>query len=118
MEITTEKDFLVIRVPLKQNVYDYFGDDIVGTADNIIGLISGDEIGFAYQIDMSYAGKAPQWTDMFLKYWDGEEKFKALCKKLKIDIYEYSICSKCHNPIYGAFTWKDDGEVCFDCERS
>jgi len=118
MDITTEKDFLVIRVPLKQDVFDYFGEEIIGKADNIVGIISGDEIGFAYQIDMSYKDKAPQWTKIFLEYWEGEEKFKTLCNKLKIDIYKYPVCSKCHKPIYGSFTWKDGGVVCFECNCS
>ena len=101
MKITTENNQLVIRIPLKQDRYDYFGDK-VGNCDNIIGIICGDEIGFAYQIDMSYKDKAPQWTDIFLKYWNGEDEFRTLCKQLKIDIYEYPLCSKCNNPIYGA----------------
>lgn len=115
MKITAENNQLVIKIPLEQDKYDYFGEKD-GTCDNIIGIICGDEIGFAYQIDMSYKDKAPQWTEIFLKYWESEAEFKKLCKKLNLDIYEYPLCSKCHKPIFGACTWKDGGVVCFECE--
>ena len=119
MEITKDEKNLIIKVPLKQDVFDYFGEEVIGTADNLIGLIEGDDFGFANQIDMSYKDKAPQWSPIFLHIWQGTaDDFKSLCKKLGIDIYEYPLCSKCGEPIYGACTWKDGGEVCFKCDRS
>lgn len=119
MEITKDEKNLIIKVPLKQDVFDYFGEEVVGTTDNIIGLIENDDFGFAYLIDMSYKDKAPQWTLIFLHIWDmSVNDFKKLCKELGINIYEYPVCSKCGKPIYGTCTWKDGREVCFECDRS
>jgi len=118
MKITTENGFLVIRVPLKQDIFNPYSDSVEGQIDNCVGVISGDKLGIANYIDMSYKDKAPQLTPNFLNFWGDVEEFKALCKQLKIDIYEYPVCSKCHKPMYGSFTWKDGGEVCFECDKS
>jgi len=119
MEITKDEKYLIIKVPLKQDIYNPYMDEVVGKMDNIVGVIEGDDFGFANYIDMSYKNKGPQLTPMFLHFWDGEvDVFKTLCKELGIDIYEYPICSKCGKPIYGAYTWKEGGEVCFKCDRS
>lgn len=116
-EITIENNNLVIRIPLKQNRYNiYMGDDPVGVMDNILGVIEGDEFGFAHWIDMDYSGKEDQISEMFYKFWGSEDEFKELCKELNIYCFEYSTCSKCNKVLYGSFTWGDKGPLCFDCE--
>ena len=117
MKITTKNDFLVIEIPMKQDVICPFSNEKKGKMDNIIGIIDGDDIGFSYLIDMSYKGGAPQWTDMFFKYFGNEEDFVKICKKLNIEIYDYPICDKCFNPIYGAVTLKDGKKICSECEH-
>ena len=44
-----------------------------------------DEVGFAGTIDMSYAGKPDQFSDIIVK-WDGDvESFKKKCAELDIN---------------------------------
>ena len=119
-KIYIKHDNLVIEVPLKTRRFNYYevegNPDYVGEEmEAIIGVIAGDEIGFAYQIDMSYAGKADQIFDFFYKYDGTKEQFEKLCTELKINSYEYETCTKCHKPIYGCSTWKDGGVICFNC---
>lgn len=118
MEITKDEKNLIIKIPLKQDIYNPYIDDVVGKMDNIVGVIESDDFGFANYIDMSYKNKGPQLTPMFFHFWQGnKEDFKSLCKKLEIDIYEYPICSKCGKVIYGTYTW-DGGDVCSKCSYS
>lgn len=110
---------LRIEIPLKQKTLNPYDEDYKGEMDNIIGIItpnprcSHPDMGFCYQIDMSYKGKGPQYTDYFYRDDEWTEKeFIELCKKLGIDWFEYEACSKCHRPLYGCFTWGDKGPEC------
>jgi hypothetical protein len=85
--------------------------------DSICGVIEGDQCGFAHWIDMSYKGKEDQLTSIFYHCDYGATKFKELCKELGIETYEYPVCTKCHKPIYGCFSW-DNGNVCMDCNNN
>lgn len=115
-KIKIEKNELVIRIPLKAKVRNqYMEDEDLGEMDNILGMIAGDEMGFSNYIDMSYCGKAPQFTDMFYRFWGTNEEFKQLCKELGLYCHEYETCSECKKPIYGSFTLGDKGPVCYDC---
>lgn len=120
-KITIENGELVIRIPLKtkrHNCYEAEGNpNYVGEEmDNIIGIIAGNEYGFAYQIDMSYAGKANQISDFFYKEMDlSKDDFEKLCTELKINSYEYQTCTECFKPIYGCSTWGNKGPVCYNC---
>ncbi len=83
---------LVIEVPLTVNRYNPYSNSIVGKMPNIIGLIllnpknNNTEMGFVSRIDMSYKGKNDQWTDFFYQWFNDQESFEKLCKKLKIDV--------------------------------
>ena len=73
------------------NPYDEDGD--YGYHPTFIGLIDEDEfgneeIGFAYTIDMDYKGKADQYTEIVIKYYEEVEDFIKLCKKLDIIVYD------------------------------
>ena len=115
-KIYTKKDKLIIEIPLEVDRYNIWNEkDFNEKMDNIVGVIEGEEIGFAYFIDMSYKGKGDQITTMFYMY-DGEEKaFVELCKELGIYLHKYCVCSKCGKTLYGAFTWGKNGEQCLDC---
>ena len=60
-----KNDKLVIEIPLIGERHNPYDEDHKVEMDNIIGVIAGDEFGFAYQIDMAYKGKADQYTDFF-----------------------------------------------------
>lgn len=106
---------LVIEIPLTVKRNNPYDDEEQEEMDNIIGIICGNEYGFANLIDMSYCGKADQWTNNFYNYFGSEKDFIFLCKKLGIDYYKYQTCSNCLKPILGAFTYKNGGEVCMEC---
>lgn len=116
--IKIEDGFLVIREPLQVKGIDSYSDDEF-IRDNIIGIIEPKgwetECGFAYRIDMSYKGKADQWTECFYKYFGDVKSFKKLCKKLGIEYYEYEQCCVCKKAIYGCFTFKGGKPVHEDC---
>jgi len=106
---------LVIEIPLKQDIYNPYSDEIEGEMDNIIGVIAKDEIGFSCLIDRSYKDKGPDISDIFYQYWDSKKNFRELCKKLKIDVYEYPICSKCGKILFGTYTFKNGKNICSEC---
>jgi len=92
-----ENNNLVITIPLKTNrtnCYEQSEENpkgIVGEMDNIVGVVSdgGYKIGFAYTIDMSYAGKEDQISPIS-HFWDSsEEEFEEFCLTNNIPlIYE------------------------------
>ena len=120
--ITKDKDNLIITIPLMQDIYDYYGDDIIGREDNITGIIKElrncniEECGFAYLIDMSYKGKAPQIGEWFYHDYMDKKEFKKLCKELGVGIYEIPICAYCGEELWGSFTLGDKGNMCNKCE--
>jgi len=121
-KVYIKKKKLIIEVPLKQERFALFGE-YAREGENIIGIIEPrancdfPQIGFAYRIDMSYKGKADQWTEIFYN-WDGdEEDFKKFCEDNNIEYFIYSQCHVCKNPIFGCFTIDNTGFVCSDCER-
>jgi formylmethanofuran dehydrogenase subunit E len=107
---------LIIEIPLIQDIYNPYTDEIEGKCPNIIGVIAGEEIGFSYLIDRSYKDKEPDISDLFYNYYDSKNSFIKLCRKLKIDVYEYPICSKCKKVIYDSFTIDKHGNnICSEC---
>jgi len=81
-----------LTIPVKQkesNCYMEEGD--LGDVDNICGMIDGYEFGFSRVINMSYAGKADQYSSIFLDcgMFMSKEDFEKMCKKAKIDIVQY-----------------------------
>lgn len=115
-KITVEDGYLVIRVPMKTarlNPYDDHEEEM----DAVVGVIAGNELGFANWIDRSYKGKGDDVSVNFYNEWSRDKKeFTALCMKLGIEVYVYELCSKCHEPLIGTFTW-NDGPVCFKCAK-
>ena len=83
---------------------------------NIVGVIAGDEIGFAHWIDLNYKGKSDQVTAPFYIYDDDKESFLKLCKELGIETYEYPVCAYCQKVMYGSHTLSEKGNQCFDCK--
>jgi hypothetical protein len=108
---------LVIEVPLVVSGSNPY-EEIQEMRENIIGIIEGYECGFCYLIDMSYKGKADQWSDFFFKYSGTEEEFIKLCKKLKVSTFKYSMCVNCHSPIHGSYTLDDNMKpMCYNCSK-
>lgn len=58
-EIRKDKKNLIIKlsVPLKTRRYNLYDESENDDMDNIVGVIAGNEIGFAYRLDRSYKGK-------------------------------------------------------------
>lgn len=113
---------LVIEIPLKTRRFNYYeemitGNGDVGEMDNTIGVIHGNEIGFAYLIDMDYKDKDDQIGEIFYYFDGGENEFKKLCEELGIGFYEYPVCDYCYKPIYGTHTIDEKGNKCYNCEK-
>jgi hypothetical protein len=106
-----------LSVPLEVDRTTPWDDEPTGRMDNVLGVICGDEIGFAYWLDMSYADKPDQISTLFYLY-DGEpEEFKKLCQDLGLKLHEYPLCTYCGKPVMGSSTWGDKGLMCWECER-
>ena len=96
MKITKEKNEMIIKVPLTtKRCNPYMEDEEQEDMPNIVGLVIHhrkkghyDESGFAYNIDMSYAGKSDQWSDFFLKL-DDEKEVKRLCLEFGLGLVKY-----------------------------
>jgi len=76
---------LVITVPLKTITCNPY-DDRKFIIDNIIGVIDGNDYGFAYVIDMSYKGKSDQYTEIFYIWSGSQEDFEIFCHNNHIGI--------------------------------
>ena len=121
-KITKEGDNLIISIPLKQRRWNPYqdmatGDGDVGEMNNLIGVVCGDDMGFAQLIDMDYKGKSDQ-IGAFVFMWFGEEKeLEEMCDKFGIDFFKYPICGTCNNPIFGSFYLGAGGKkVCYGCD--
>lgn len=92
MKIQKTKDnyIITIEVLIKQKIRDYFGEEVVGEMDNIVGVIDkkNDEYGLAFLIDRSHKGKSPDITSTFVNFDGNEKDFKKLCQENGIQIYE------------------------------
>lgn len=105
---------LCIEVPLIAHRSNPWDDSMHEEMDNVVGVIAGDDVGFAHWIDMDYKDKGDQISSMFYTDWMDHVEFRALCGKLNIQVVEYPVCSKCRKVIYGVHSW-DNGPVCSDC---
>ncbi|MFA6547407.1 MAG: hypothetical protein WCT11_00490 [Candidatus Magasanikbacteria bacterium] len=115
-KIYTKQNNLVIEIPLQVRRCNPYDEKEQSLMSNIIGVIDGNDYGFAHCIDMSYSGKADQISSIFYHFYGSEEQFEKLCSEVKIDCYKYSKCVKCGKVIYGVCTW-DNGEVCSECDN-
>jgi len=86
--------------------------------DNVVGVVAGDEIGFAYWLDRRYKGKGDDVSAPFYLYQGSLDDFRNLCKELNIAIVEYPTCAYCYKPIFGSFGFDEKGNKCFDCEKA
>ena len=86
-----DENNLIVKIPLKVNRYNPY-NNMAGEMNNIVGLIEYHggyaDLGFAYLIDMDYKDKGDQIGDWAVKYDGEKEDFKALCKGLKIPLWE------------------------------
>ena len=98
--ISIEKNNLVIKIPLKAKRFDPYTETDAREMDNIVGVITNDEVGFAHWIDRDYKGKDDDVSNFFYIYLGEKKDFINLCKKLKIDVIEYPICGTCDKSIY------------------
>ena len=103
MKIYKQDNKIIFEFPAelpRQN--PYMEDDeqhLLGTYPTFTGLIVRhrkddshyDEIGFAGTIDMDYADKPDQVSDIIVA-WDGtEEEFRKVCAELRLNIFEMTI---------------------------
>lgn len=116
-EIKKEEGNLIINlsIPITTHRSNPYDPDEHSTMDNILGVIDGDEIGFAYWIDMSYSGKGDQVSSIFYNYDGSKEEFRNLCKELGLELEEYPECTSCFKSMHGSFTYSKTGIMCLDC---
>jgi hypothetical protein len=109
--ITKEKDEMVLRVPLTQNSYDAVGE-LIGEVPNLIG-VAGKEFSISYLIDLGYKGDQQEGSPIVA--FDDRDGLEEACKILGLDVWEHSICDYCGETIYGTYTLKDKGNMCYSC---
>ena len=84
--------------------------------DNIVGVIAGDEWGFAHWIDMDYKDKDDQISEIWFHYTGDQTDFRRACKELNIYVHEYLCCVECNKVLYGIYHWSQTGPVCTACD--
>ena len=116
-EISKNNKNLIIKlsIPLEARRYNPYDESEGDKMDNVVGVIAGDEIGFAYWIDRDYKGKGDDISAPFYLYQEDLDSFRNLCKEFKVDIVEYPDCAYCHKTIFGSFGFGEKGNKCFDC---
>ena len=81
---------MTIKIPATQPIYDYVGEEEIGTTDTIIGLVESDGnfYGLSYLIDMSYKDKGPQASGMIveLSTFMTFEEFEDFCLNNRLSI--------------------------------
>ena len=119
-EISKNNKNLIIKlsVLLETRRYNPYDESEGDKMDNVVGVVAGDEIGFAYWIDRDYKGKGDDVSAPFYLYQEDLDSFRNLCKELKVDIVEYPDCAYCHKPIFGSFGFSEKGNRRFDCEKA
>jgi len=119
MRITKEDNNLVLRVPLTQKSYDAI-DTYIGDVPNLIGVITERKNGNSdYTINqlICLGYKDSIQIGMPIIHLCVKEELERTCKELGLDIEETIMCSRCDEPIYGAFTIDNKGKpLCFNCE--
>ena len=70
------------------------------------------EQGIYQSIDMTYKGKGHQLGMPLIMTGMGDGKFRALCKKLEIEVEEYPKCVICNVTLWGSHTFNDKGPIC------
>lgn len=109
MEITKDKNYLIVKVPLEQMAYDA-AEEPIGYVPNLIGVVQKDECSINYLVDKSYKGKDMDIGMPVITFYGGDEEFKELCERLGIGFHRYSICKKCNEPILGTMTFNNNGD--------
>lgn len=120
MNFKKEKDNLIITIPLRQNRYNPYQEEMTGipptgTMNSLIGLIAGQEYTLNYLNDMDYAGKADQ-IGIDILHLDSREELEEICKECGIEIRELPICSYCQEAIWGTFRMVEGKNICCDCD--
>ena len=119
MKITKNKKDLIIKIPLKQDSYDYAGTKIC-KVPNIIGVVAGERCTISQLIDLGYKDDVQEGSELIVwnDFSTGKdiEEFKKLCKELGIGVWEHTICAYCGKVIYGCHFWGNKGAMCQDCE--
>jgi len=110
-EIRKNSKYLTIKlsVPLKTRRYNPYDESENDEMDNIVGVVAGDEIGFAYRLDRRYKGKGDDISAPFYLYQGRLEDFINLCKELNIPSIEYPTCAYCYKSIFGGFSFGGKG---------
>jgi hypothetical protein len=112
MDITSDKENLIVKIPRFQNSYDAIGE-LIGKTNNLIGIIAGDEFTISQLIDLGYKGT--QQEGMPILHFSSRKELEKVCKKYKIDIWEHDICARCKKVIYGCSTWSKGENICMEC---
>ena len=98
-------------IPMWQDAVDATGR-VVGRVPNLIGVVAGEEIGICHLADRTYKDKEPDICDFVFKIDCTREELKDKCDELGIGFYEYPLCSKCGDVMYGSFTVGEKGYEC------
>ena len=113
MNINKEKNELVLRIPLWQKDYDAIGE-YIGDVPNLVGVSNGKDFSINYLCALGYKDDI-QLGCQVVSFNDKKE-LEEVCKKLGLDIWEYSRCVNCDKTLYGCFTLDKKGRnVCMDC---
>ncbi len=116
MNITEEKGELVLRIPLKQKIYNLYDEEEEhGETDNLVGIVAGNEYSISYLIDLAY--KDSQQEGMSIIMFDTEEELRKVCTEMDIDVWTHPVCSICKKVIRGTMIWGDKGAECLEHEK-
>ena len=98
MKVYKKKDKIIFEIPYwSKRSNPFTPDEYIGEYQTLTALIEKDEygdeeMGWAYTIDMSYAGKDDQFTSIMI-YWLGEKK-EFLDINQKLGLIVINLCPK------------------------
>lgn len=77
-----------LMIPKWIERYNPYQPDLELKMPSVVAIVDKkhDDYGLAWRIDMSYAGKADQFSDIFWRPAMPLKEFEAKCKELHIDI--------------------------------
>jgi len=111
--ITKENNELVLRLPLRQKSYDAI-QEYIGDVDNLVGFSDGRDFSINHLNELGY--KDDIQLGMNIISFGDREELEEECKKLGLNIWDYSRCAYCDKTIFGSFTLGDKGHMCYECQ--
>ncbi len=118
MDILKDDKNLILKIPLWQSGENQWANK--WCVQNLIAVKTWDKEFNNYDYTLSQGN--------YLDYKDdlqegmpivhlSEKDFNEMVKLLELNVWMHQPCSKCKKPIYGSFTSREKGDLCYSCGK-